>query len=439
MKYCSECGHRIPDYTKKCRVCGSEKEESSIFRYTIIALIIIIISSWINGEIGIILQAIVMAVYFIALYRQLLENKKRVIITAIFYYIMWFLAKNNIPEFIRAIPGKDFVGIWLKYLIVLYITAFFVQLIVVKSFAAKYGKNLVDLQYTDSDLMILRGFNRYRMTGYYLTKAKLDRIVRFTQIKEDEETAEKTVVSINPNLSQEDRENYCSRNPQTQKIIAFLQHKEAKEEETTVVDIIHHVIPGPIIQSAGGLHTADLMKKICRRIEIMTLAAIMLAYYLGVTKLIMGMHNGKEIVNLAGSGFIISAVLLAICFALRKKFILSEISDSFTNIIIDTKRNKMPDLEEKLKAATFTENSMAEAEKRDLLRAYATYEDFSSNKTVTCHDGSMSILDAVIAVELAEVAALAAAQAARNDGSGCSACSGCSSCGGCGGCGGCGD
>ena len=99
----------------------------------------------------------------------------------------------------------------------------------------------------------------------------------------------------------------------------------------------------------------------------------------------------------------------------------------------------MPDLEEKLKAATFTENSMAEAEKRDLLRAYATYEDFSSNKTVTCHDGSMSILDAVIAVELAEVAALAAAQAARNDGSGCSACSGCSSCGGCGGCGGCGD
>ncbi|MBP3941330.1 MAG: hypothetical protein J6D00_07565, partial [Christensenellaceae bacterium] len=71
MKYCSECGHRIPDYTKKCRVCGSEKEESSIFRYTIIALIIIIIRSWINGEIGIILQAIVMAVYFIALYRQL--------------------------------------------------------------------------------------------------------------------------------------------------------------------------------------------------------------------------------------------------------------------------------------------------------------------------------------------------------------------------------
>ena len=96
-----------------------------------------------------------------------------VIIGTVAYYINWFLATNNIPEFIRAIPGSSFIFVWWLWIAVIYAAAMCVFWVYAKNFASRHFPEVVGKQFIDGDLMLLQGNNRYKMCGYYLMKARL--------------------------------------------------------------------------------------------------------------------------------------------------------------------------------------------------------------------------------------------------------------------------
>lgn len=357
--FCPKCGNEMPSYAKKCRVCGAEKQSATstnndskktngcllaigiaiAFVVGMIFFCMALCSPLVGGDAGTIMQVVGLTAFFVAGIIITAKKKnygllKMIAVIAAMYYVVWFLATKNIPEFIRAIPGSDFLSVWWLYIIIVYAVAVVAMLIVTKSIAFSHKTELVGLQYIDGDLMILQGDNRYKMSGYYLMKAKLHGIVICTHMDEEDDAAGKTVVTINSAISEDELEDYCQQNPQVAKIVAYLQQKASEEEEVTVADIIHDVTPRPVIQSAGGIAAAKVMKKTHKWIKMLTFAAISLAYYLGITKLLMGMHNEKEVTNLVFGGFIVSFILLAIFLVVRHKVVLPKISGFTTNMIL---------------------------------------------------------------------------------------------------------
>ena len=108
------------------------------------------------------------------------------------------LGAMNIPEFIRRIPGSEFIGIWVVWAILISTLSLVCQAVLVSSRGTKARSKLLGSVYSDMDLMILKKADRYRIIGYGLLKAKLHNVVVFTHVEAGENTAAKTLVSVNP-------------------------------------------------------------------------------------------------------------------------------------------------------------------------------------------------------------------------------------------------
>ena len=108
-------------------------------------------------------------------------------------------------------------------------------------------------RYTDSDLMAIRKFVRVRVVGYYLLKAKLDGMVEHAW-KSGDENAVAVHTLRSAEVSAEEREAYCAKNPQVAGILEYLDsHEDA--DPADIVAVLRDVDPEPGDRTGAGLCT----------------------------------------------------------------------------------------------------------------------------------------------------------------------------------------
>ncbi len=352
-------------------------------------------------------------------------------------------AANDFPLFIRRIPGKDFIGIWVGCSLLAIAAAIIAELIVCSWVSSKAAKSL-GMTYSDSDLMLLQGFDRFRMSGYYLLKAKLHGIIKYYYIKKEDGTLTKDVlVKANSDKPQEEIDEYCRSNPQVRRIVDYIVRNEAIDgSRTTVQDVVYNVRPDPVIQSEGGRFVQSIIERKRTASDIIFWGAVYVCAYAAVTKLIMGLINQKPVENLVCA--IIFSVLILIPLAILHTVIKNHVaSGSLVKKII---RHKSAGYEQAgilFDHGKITNDELPPKEAATLLRSYVLYS-YDPQK----YTGVQAALPFAGAVFTSVVAAQAAQEAiskamSRLDSGmsdtgngGCSGCSGCG--GGCGGCGGCG-
>ena len=178
---CVKCGSYMPNYAKKCRICGREIPPDQgvlesiqsrllqvlagvgIFLWGMFGAVMVLVSVMF-GEMGVVVQPVGMTLLFSLLLvtqknRQGPDFVKKLLVVAGLYYVVWGLSVNNIPEFLRAIPGSDFIPLWWLFAAAVCAAAVFLQLMLAKKAAAENREQLERLSFTDGDLMILQNYN----------------------------------------------------------------------------------------------------------------------------------------------------------------------------------------------------------------------------------------------------------------------------------------
>lgn len=410
-------------------------------------IFLLFIGPVIGGDTGLVVHVIAFTLLALAvLILRICEkpaSKAILVGIMVIYYLLVFGAVNNFPECIRIIPGNAFIKLWWTYSMAVYVLTLFAVLLAWAIIILSRKQKLSNMDYSDNDLMLLQDFSRYKLSGYYLIKAKLYGIIKYSTTKETEDTDSMVLVELNTKLPKKKLADYCDQDPQVKKIVEYLnERKEEKYEYTRVSDVVNGVKPEPEIQSAGGRAATDMLGLLKKVKTIIVWIAIALVYYVGYTKLFMGMHNGKAVEALAFGGFLISYIILAIFSWLAEWIFDKSIWASVVQMIVRKKHINLPNYEQYVQSFLTGDQEATDQEMQNILRYYATHKnvpsDHAKNTNINItHD----ILSAVFAAE-----AFAAAQAAKSSNSGnsgCSSCSSCSSCGGGGGgcssCGGCGD
>ena len=105
------------------------------------------------------------------------------VLAGLVYYGIYICAAFGVPEFIRKIKGVHFVGLWASFAFCLLALALILIPLVCTHCKNKRLPHLLDLRYSDNELMTLQSFSRYRMAGYYLLKAKLHNIITYTVVQ----------------------------------------------------------------------------------------------------------------------------------------------------------------------------------------------------------------------------------------------------------------
>ena len=173
------------------------------------------------------------------------------------YGLIYLGVLFDIPRFLRKIPGEDFMRIICFYIIIVALATYAALSVGLRYLAARKAKEAGEKIYSDSDLLILQGVDRFQLMGYYLCKARLHNIIRYRIYPGMEEDDDSNVLlDVNPDVDPDTRAQYCKENPQVARIVEFIeQHKNIEKSANalpSLVDIISGVHPSPIIQSDGG-------------------------------------------------------------------------------------------------------------------------------------------------------------------------------------------
>ena len=182
---------------------------------------------------GIVPIVILATVVGIALIVAGVKTKKKLFtvfsaIALMVFYIAAVGAANEFPWAIRKIQGSDFVEMWLVLFMGMMIAALIAVAITCVTCADGNIYKAKEKVYSDSDLMILRGFDRYKRVGYYILKAVIHKIIRY------EENDEGAFISINPEVDENERREYCQANPQVKKILQEIADENLKTEVESV-------------------------------------------------------------------------------------------------------------------------------------------------------------------------------------------------------------
>ena len=369
-------------------------------------------------------------------------------LTFALFLAMTFGAINDFPEVIRAIQGEDFIGIWFIILVAALILGMLVSVRRPVAFFRPLAEEAKGMQWSDSDIMWLSGFDRYRRTGYYLLKARLHKIL-VLRVVEAEQTY--TCVEINPAFGEAELTSYCAKNPLVGRIVEYIKERQSSEKPVVrVAEIVRDLNVQALEKSPGRIFWHECMEK---RKEVYGKAdkifwwCIWGAYCIGIMKLMLGICNEKPVEILVVCFLMFGPILMGIAYWIKRVKRNKKMAQLFIGDIVRYKRKAMKNIDELFRTTDF-EADMSEEEKIHLLRAYALYE-YNTERYSGVHPKethfSTALFGAVVSVRIAVAAAQAAARAAAREAdttggcSGCSGCSSCSSCGGCGGCGGCGD
>lgn len=339
-------------------------------------------------------------------------------LTFALFLAMTFGAINDFPEVIRAIQGEDFIGIWMVILVVALIIGTMIS--VRRPFAAlaPLAEEAKTKQWSDSDIMWLFGLNRYKRIGYYLLKAKLHKILVFRVIEEEQTY---TRVEINPALGERELTSYCDRNPLVKQIVAYIKEKETAENPVVrVEDIVRDVNVQATVKSQGRVFWEECIAK---RAELYKKAdkffwwCVWGAYYVGLTKLMLGICREKPVTNLFAIMMVFGAISIGIAYGIKESRRKTRLNRLFINDIILHKRKAIQNIEELFRTTDF-EASMSEEEQNHLLRAYALYsyslEQYKGIHPKETHFSTM-LFGTVASVHTAVAAAQAAARAAARE------------------------
>ncbi|MBQ3055365.1 MAG: hypothetical protein IJC88_04600 [Oscillospiraceae bacterium] len=367
------------------------------------------------------------------------KNQKIVVFSAIglaLAYVAYFCAINEIPWALRKIRGEDFIGQWMALFGILMLGSLAVTLILslVELFVCLGAAK--SKAYSSEDLMLLRKLDRYQMVGYYLLKGRLDGILQCKYSKKKGGRVE-----LNPNWTEQVRRTYCETNPQIKQIVAYIAgaSKENNEERiyaTKNTKTLSAIVKKVDITSGRG---RKLIVKFIRKAKPISLAVLFgLAvggYFVGYTKLLMGLYRGKAVGGLVGTLLVLAPMFTTMCYAINRG-----IYDAMGFLIkrsLDRQSKRFKGVEKPFECE-FDAN-LTDEEKAGILRAYVMSGDLK-RYTNTEEDKRFLtyVLGSVVVAQAAAARAVAAAKAAArasSSGGGCSGCSSCSSCGGCGGCG----
>ena len=338
------------------------------------------------------------------------------IIAAAGLIVAYICGMNDFPEFIRAIKGADFTGIWMEFFIGILILATVIIVVLSYFTAAKNLKKACELRYSDPDLMTLQKFDRYQITGYYLLKAKVYKLIDYTSV--DSEGMIKSVI-LDPNTDPELRKKYCLQDRQLCSVVKYVEEYYREHDGYLSPEKIIRELNSDIpIKSHGGKFAERIVKRISVYLKSILFSSVFVIYFIGFLKLFMGISNGKPITNLVftmiGSiFFFVFMILFPLGFSYHAR------NGRFINKIVQYKLKNI--------------NALSSNEER-IIRAYAL------NKSKSGFDmGDENDFAAVIFAGVS-VLQTAAARASSGNNAGCSSCSSCGGgCGGCGGgCGGCG-
>lgn len=355
-------------------------------------------------------------------------------------------AMNDFPEVIRQIQGEDFVGIWIGILVAALVIGVFVSIRRPISFGISLTEEIKTKPWSDSDIMWLSGFDNYRLVGYYLLKAKLHKILVF-RVAEGEQNY--TYVEINRALGEQQLALYCEKNPLVKQIVEYIKKAEASDRPVVrVEDIVRNVTVRAKEKSQGRIFWEERLAKwreAVKKADRIFWWFVLAAYYVGVTKLMLGICREKPVTDLFAMMMVFGAISIGVAYGIKESRRKKWTTAIFIGRIVIHKRGEIRNIDELFRNTDF-EVDMSEEEQNHLLRAYALYEynreRYEGMSPTVPHFSTMllgTVVSVQVAVAAAEAAARAAARAADTSG-GCSSCSSCSSCGGCGGgCGGCGD
>jgi len=276
------------------------------------------------------------------------------------------------PSFIYKIPGETFIGIMIAWAVLV--------LPVVLRFAdgkvKRYLKKNVGLAkqetYSDSEIMLLKKFDRYMATGYYLLKAKLHGIIEYKETVTEETSVRTYGVELNPNLSEEKRKEYCKTMPQIANIVEYLiQKHSAGEENVRVAGLVSDVESSLEFDSKK---TAFEYVKTADDFGIGGLLfCIFTLIYTFITKWMMCVYNSNtpQYFVLAGFG---SVALMFIVYGNgmdRREKLIKEV---FVNEILKPEIEEYGNISQMFQQTDFENTGCSEEEGKKLLRAYVLYE-----------------------------------------------------------------
>ena len=257
----------------------------------------------------------------IYIYGVIIEEKLFTVGAYFLDIVLWLIClgvMNDFPYFIRKIPGEEVTRIIVIYVVIVFPALLLFIRISSSVYLRSRVKKVKTKKYSDSDLMLLQGGDRYKMTGYYLLKAKLHRIINYTEIKNEEMQISAYSVDVNRELPANVLEEYCEANPQVKKIVHYIaEQKEAGEETVRMADIIYRVKPASEISSEGG-KSADLyIKGAAYGGNTLFALYILVFIYCSITKLMMGIFNEKPTEYLVGFTII---GLIVVCVIYNNAF-----------------------------------------------------------------------------------------------------------------------
>lgn len=352
-------------------------------------------------------------------------------------------AMNDFPEVIRQIQGEDFVNVWMGILVAALVIGVFVSIRRPISFGVSLTEEIKTKSWSDSDIMWLSGFDRYRRMGYYLLKAKLHNVLVF---RAEEGEQNYTYVEINRSLGEPQLASYCEKNPLVKQIVEYIKKAESSDRPVVrVEDIVRNVTIQAKEKSQGRIIWEERLvkwKEAVKKADGIFWWFVLAAYYVGVTKLMLGICREKPVTELFAMMMVFGAISIGVAYGIRESRRKKWTTALFIGSIVIHKRKEIQNIDELFRNTDF-DAAMSEEEQNYLLRAYALYEynrERYEGMSPTVPHFSTMLFGAVVSVQVAVAAAEAAARAAADTSGGCSSCSSCSSCGGCGGgCGGCGD
>ncbi len=376
------------------------------------------------------------------IYNIIKRNRQNIIISLCLlgsFGLIYLGVLFDFPQFLRKIPGQDFMRGILFYIAGVTLLTFLAHTVGLRRFAEHKAKEAGEKIYSDSDLLILQGADRFQLVGYYLCKARLHNIIRYRMYPGPEEDDDSTVLlDINPDVDPATREQYCKDNPQVARIVEFIeQHKNIEKSKNalpSLLDALSGVHPTPVIQSEGGIFAVTCFQQLQRIWRMIWLIGISLIAYPCVTKLLMGLHNQKPSTNLQWLTLLVGGIAIGL-YRTRNRELKQTIRRIFVSPLIKIKAKPFENIPRLLQKTDFNSTAHTNEEITHLLRAYAVY-DYSTVDYLHANkktDFSAAIFSAAAGLRYAFLEA----NKISYDSDGCGGCSGCSGCGGgCGGCGG---
>ena len=285
--------------------------------------------------------------------------------------IYWFLyvrAVCDIPKELRKVPVKAFVNLWMN-------RAFQVEiLIVVAVCLCILAAGLILLllakrhTYTDGDLMAIRKFTRVRVVGYWLIKAKLDGMLEHSWEAPGEETVAVHSLRV-ADVSPEEREVYCAKNPQAAPIFAYLD-SHAGEEPVGIVSVLRDVQPESGDRTIWGKRAEKWYAMVKSFAILAALVCAALVWLPGFTKYLMCTFLGKT-----ADDIMLHVVLFAPVFLIGLGTALNGISRliwklSFRRSLLRHEASKLGNGDELLHLADRQAAPLTEEEIDRILRAY---------------------------------------------------------------------